>query len=856
MLNPQFYKNLSVGQKMASIVLLVIVGFASVAYTFHSLRTNQQAVEQQDNVTREFSSLVSSIDHEFLEVNNHELEFLISKDATEIQNSKNSLSRIYGMLDKALSISADEKIKSILLDLTEMAQGYDAALQSLLSASTQLGLDHNTGLHGLLRKAVHDVEDTLKAHNEIILSHSMLLMRRHEKDYMARKLDKYVGKMESEQTRFAQLLVESNLSSSQRDLVASRMKEYYNTFLLLPTIESEVKDKKEQLVLAAHNSSGMMNKLLVARDSHIESSHAIAESKYADLTRNFYIFTSGIMVVVSLMLILFSRYLTRSIRSAMKVAEAVAGGNLDNDIKVTSDDETGKLLGSLKTMQSNLKSRIDAELRAAEEVGRIKQALDGVSGNVMIADVDSRIIYMNDALVGMMTQVERDIRQEAPSFDVSSLMGSCLKDFQTGASTSGVFDVEQTGSYTKSFIVGDISMSVTVSPVFDESRNRIGTVVEWLNRTSEVAIEDEIQSIVDGALHGDLSQRIGLDGKNGFFATLSQSVNSLVTVSEQVVNEMVTVLSSMARGDLTRTIDAKYDGTYDELKNHTNSTLSKLTEVMDDIRSNSNNVLALSSEIADGNNYLSERTEEQASRLLDTASSMEQMTSTVVQNAGSAKEADGFAISAREEAQKGRVVIKNAVVAMGGITDSSKKISDIIRVIDDIAFQTNLLALNAAVEAARAGEQGRGFAVVATEVRNLAGRSAIAAKEIKVLIQESVVKVEEGSTLVNQSGETLEGIMNSITKVSDIIGQIAVASREQSDGIELVNNAIAKIDEITQQNSQLVKQAATSSESMGGMAKELNNVVEFFSTNLGRRNHVEALHSVRPTVTNKQYGFG
>jgi methyl-accepting chemotaxis protein len=208
---------------------------------------------------------------------------------------------------------------------------------------------------------------------------------------------------------------------------------------------------------------------------------------------------------------------------------------------------------------------------------------------------------------------------------------------------------------------------------------------------------------------------------------------------------------------------------------------------------------------------------------------MEEMTSTVRQTADNAGQANQLAIAARQQAEKGGAVVNSAITAMGGINAASKKIADIIGVIDEIAFQTNLLALNAAVEAARAGEQGRGFAVVATEVRNLAGRSATAAKEIKALIVDSVSKVEEGSKLVDESGKTLEEIVTSVKKVTDIVAEIAAASREQSSGIEQVNKAVMQMDTTTQQNAALVEQAAAASQAIVEQAQSLAGMVEHYN---------------------------
>ena len=256
--------------------------------------------------------------------------------------------------------------------------------------------------------------------------------------------------------------------------------------------------------------------------------------------------------------------------------------------------------------------------------------------------------------------------------------------------------------------------------------------------------------------------------------------------------------------------------------------VEKLSQIVSEVRTASDSVSTSSQEIATGNDDLSQRTQEQASALEETASSMEEMTSTVKQNADNARQANQLALGARDQAEQGGQVVSMAVSAMNEINASSHKIADIIGVIDEIAFQTNLLALNAAVEAARAGEQGRGFAVVAAEVRNLAQRSAGAAKEIKDLIQDSVEKVKAGSGLVDESGKTLTEIVDSVKKVTDIVAEIAAASQEQSAGIEQVNKAITQMDEVTQQNASLVEEAAAASRSMEEQAQRMVEIMRFF----------------------------
>jgi methyl-accepting chemotaxis protein len=253
-----------------------------------------------------------------------------------------------------------------------------------------------------------------------------------------------------------------------------------------------------------------------------------------------------------------------------------------------------------------------------------------------------------------------------------------------------------------------------------------------------------------------------------------------------------------------------------------------LRRVVGDVRSSAQNISTTSVEIAQGNSHLSQRTEEQASSLEETASSMEQLTSTVKQNAQNALQANALAAGASKVAVRGGQVVSQVVETMGGITASSRKIADIIGVIDAIAFQTNILALNAAVEAARAGEQGRGFAVVASEVRSLAQRSAAAAREIKALIEDSAGKVESGGKLVDEAGRTMNEIVTSVKRVTDIMAEIAVASQQQGGGIEQVNRAIAQMDQVTQQNAALVEQAAAAAESLKAQAAQLTKAVTVF----------------------------
>ncbi len=528
--------------------------------------------------------------------------------------------------------------------------------------------------------------------------------------------------------------------------------------------------------------------------------------------------------------LLLSKTFKKRLKNIDAKLRQMSHGEYFDWLPVDGNDEIGRLMEAVRVTQVRLGFDVMHAREEAAKAQRIKTALDAVATNVMIADSRLDIIYANGALQKMFKEAEQDLKAELPSFNADSLIGTNIDVFHKNPAHQRGIVEHLTQPLTTQIEVGGRTFRFTATPIIDKHKKRIGTVVEWLDRTVEVATEKEVDQLVANARRGKLDSRIYTENKEGFFKVLGDNLNALMENTQSVVNDLSRVLGAFAHGDLTQRISADYEGAFLELKESANETGDRLTQVINDIHETSDYVSQNAQEIARGNMDLSARTEAQASSLETTASSMEEINGTVRNNAANSMEASKLAAQTREQAEKGGEAVNLTISAMSEISTSSKKIADITNVIDEIAFQTNLLALNAAVEAAHAGDQGRGFAVVASEVRILAQRSAEAAKEIKQLIDESVQKVDDGSRLVDESGETLTEIIESVKKVSDIIQEMSHASNEQAAGIDMINQSIIKIDETTQQNTALVEETAAASQSLGEQARKLAELVSFFNT--------------------------
>ncbi|SFV36661.1 Cache 3/Cache 2 fusion domain-containing protein [Pseudoxanthomonas sp. YR558] len=516
------------------------------------------------------------------------------------------------------------------------------------------------------------------------------------------------------------------------------------------------------------------------RSTVLASSHALTISILA-------LSLAALVVIAVLTWIGVRRVVSHPLRAAVGIAEHVAAGKLDSKIDTRRQDEVGQLLSAMHHVQTQVVSVIGAqtEMTRQHDEGTISYRID-----------DSRFPGEYGAMV------------RATNALVASHIAVKMR----------LVEVMQR------YAVGDLSLDMDRLP----GEKAVLTQTMDATKASLSAINGEIKRLASAAAAGDFSHRGDVDKYQYDFRDMVDGLNRLMETTDGNLAEVSALLQAIARGDLTARMEGDFHGVFATMRDDANATVSQLTEIVGHIQDASRHINTAAGEIASGNLDLSRRTEQQAANLEETAASMEELTSTVRQNAESARQANQLAIGAAGVASQGGEVVGKVVSTMADIEQSSKKIAEIISVIDGIAFQTNILALNAAVEAARAGEQGRGFAVVASEVRTLAQRSASAAKEIKGLIETSVDKVADGSALVNQAGTTMSEIVASVQRVTDIMAEISAASQEQSTGIEQVNQTITQMDETTQQNAALVEEATAAARSMEEQAQVLTESVSVF----------------------------
>jgi len=494
------------------------------------------------------------------------------------------------------------------------------------------------------------------------------------------------------------------------------------------------------------------------------------------------------VTIFMLLITALSAYLLRCIYFAVikpakqitQVLKNITNGNYMDDVYIDGYDELDMVQLSLKTMQTRQGFEIYDARRIADEATSVATALEVSSTGVMIADTDNIITYTNSSVQKLFSDIEDDLREYLPSFEINNLVGQNIDQFHKNPSHQQNLLATLTEKYDTMVQVGDIHLNIVASPVINDEGQRLGTVVEWHNQTANVKSEQEVEAIVKAASQGNFDDHISEEGKQGFYLSAAQSINKMMSITGTSINDVGTVLRSLSAGNLTHKITKEYEGLFGQLKDDVNTTIDRLTDVISTMHTNTDNSSNTAAEVSSTSHQLGQGSSEQAASLEEISSSMEQMSANIRQSADNAGQTEQIAQKAAADAEQSGKAVSEAVSAMKSIAEKTS-------IIEEISRQTNLLALNAAIEAARAGEHGKGFAVVAAEVRKLAERSQIAASEIGDLSSSTV-------TVAEQAGEQLLSLVPNIQKTADLVQEISVASREQDVGADEINKAIQQLD--------------------------------------------------------------
>ncbi|MBX2882724.1 MAG: CHASE3 domain-containing protein [Granulosicoccus sp.] len=562
----------------------------------------------------------------------------------------------------------------------------------------------------------------------------------------------------------------------------------------------------------------------------------------------FAIFGAVIAVLGSFLIVVFiTRHISKQLGTEPadieKIASTIAEGDLTQSI--STNNKASGVLAAMQTMQANLIQRERKDRHYADEMARVKQALDNASSAVLVTDSELKIIYQNKSAADLFMQLEPEIKSACSNFSAAGLVGQTFCQFSTPDGIS-ISELEQLSSMLKKDIrYGEATLRLVCSPINDESGQRLGIVAEWVDRTKRLEVENEIQAVVDSALVGDLSRRLPLAGKNGFFLMLGESMNSLVQMCESVVDDTVRVFGALSRYDLTETITSDYQGSYSQVKENANRTVGQLTNLIGKVKSDASMLDQAAGELNQQNERMSGTAEVSSDQANNVSAAIEQISSSIngvasasTEMSSSINEIARNAADATKIASEAVQLAESTEHTVRQLSVSSNDIGNVIKVINSIAEQTNLLALNATIEAARAGEAGKGFAVVANEVKDLAKETAKATEEIG----QKIATIQTDS---ERAVSAIGGIDTTIQKINEIQGMIAAAVQEQTattnEISRSVNEAAGGSREIADSSALAAdgamqalnssNEARQSTQELNKLASELRDLVEQFRVN-------------------------
>lgn len=805
---------LGIAQKLRLSLLALIVGLVVIGSAYAWLSAGMRAADQRLQRYQQEAARLENLARAFAETRRAQAEYAMSFSTAAGQ----AFGKARGQLDEALALAPAPGAAPWPAELTATLRSYLESAQLLDERIGELGHDADSGMQGELREAVHTVENLIGDYREPELQVSMLSMRRHEKDFILRREQKYADELSAQAMPFELLLQRARMPESVRAQVREAMQRYQGAFLSYAAARFGVDSETQALDDHAAQVDPVIQQLQRDQRSALQEQRAGQASARTWMNATFAatVLLVGLLLVTLLVLLL--RAIDRPLADAAAFARAIADDHLDGTLVVRNrDDEIGRLATALMQMQASLRERIAAERVAALANQRVRQALDVARAAVLVTDAEGRVVYANDALLQTFAQA-----------GVGTPIGTGVDAAALGADVAAVLAEAERGHTVDAEVeLGNTGFLLRASPVLEQERV-LGLVMEWQDRRLERVIAHEVAAVVAAAAAGDLEGRIELADKQGFVRELAGRINALLDSVQSQVGDATRVIGHFARGDLSARMRGDGNGIYARLRQGLEVAMRQVGAIVSRIQQSAGSVQAAVDDMASGTRDLSGQVQQQVDDVHDALERVRSVAGEARENAGSARESAEISEAASVAAERGREATTAAVTGMERLRASSRHIREIVATVDSLSFQTNLLALNAAVEAARAGSHGRGFAVVAGEVRQLAQRSAEASQQIRALVDASLQQVEAGARLVDSSGEAMQDIGGRVQQVVTAMARIDAASARQVSAVDDVERLLRRIGEGTRQSGNVAHASSQAAMAMREQAQELAATAETF----------------------------
>lgn len=815
---------LSVAAKIKVSLLACGLGLVVVAAMYGWTSLGNERAARTFAVHQQGAGLASTLSAEIAEARRLQTQYALGFDAADRTALLQAQQRLQLTLQRLRALPMDVSSREALDQLAGHAAAFAEGIAGLNARVDEMGRGEEA-LSTQLERAAEVLQQAVGSSGRVELALHVQTMRRQESLLLLTGDSDHADRASEEKLPFDLAL--AGLPDALQQQLRRLMDDYQGALLSYTAARVGLDVEAQLLVETAASIVPALGAFELAQAASLEQARARQQGQARQLGVLFAVTLAMVALVLLGTLLMVLRAVRRPIQDTLQFAQDIAEDRLDSVLRIHNPhDEIGQLAQRLGHMQQQLRTRIERERAVARENARARKALDSASTGLMVMDPDGTVTHANPALLQTLAKAMQEVVGQ-PAMQLHPALA------KVDGSRRCEFDIHHAGT----------TWQLVTTPVFEDGQS-LGEVVEWRSRALEVLLETEVAALVDAAAQGDLGGRIPLDGKQGFVHRLSASINHLLQTFEHNLGDLQALLAALARGDLRVRMDGDVEGVFARMRDDANATVDQLAGIVSRIQHAAGAIGEAAGEISMGSTDLSTRTELQAANLEETAASMHELTDTVSRNAESAGQATVLVQASADVALRGGEAVGQVKQSMDDIAAASRRIADITTLIDGIAFQTNILALNAAVEAARAGEQGRSFAVVAAEVRQLAQRSADAARQIKGLIDDSVAQVGHGTRAVGQAGATMDELQASVQQVAAIMQHIRDASLEQRKGIGQVNQAIVQMDASTQQNAAMVEEATASARAMEVQADLLADAVAVFQL----RSHTppglrQAMHS-------------